>query len=81
MGNFVALERAGLIFNVPEFDEAIDRARDLLRTDGIGAEWERKRTEYLSNTVNLTDLLLDVVATAAEPDFDLARVDGLSRPD
>lgn len=76
MGNFVALERAGLIFNVSEFDETVDRARELLRTDGVGAEWERKRTDYLSKKVNLTDLLLDVVAS---PD-DLDRVAGLSKP-
>lgn len=76
MGNFVALERAGLIFNVSEFDQVLERARSLLRTDGVGEEWERKRTEYLSSKVNLTELLLDVVAN---PDA-LERVDGLSRP-
>ena len=76
MGNFVELERAGLIFNVRGFDDVISLSRELLRTDGVGTEWARKRDDYLSDKVNLTELLLDVVTNAD----DVGRIDGLSKP-
>jgi len=74
MGNFLELERAGLIFNSREFDEVVDRARTLLQRDGVQETWAEKRSDYLADKVNLTELLLDVMENAD----DLERVVGLS---
>lgn len=60
MGNFVDLERHGLIYNVEAFEQVVETATELLDADGVASEWERKREEYLSDTVNLTDLLVTV---------------------
>lgn len=77
MGNFLELANAGLIFNEVAFDDVVDRSVELLRMDGIRAQWRRKRDEYLADKVDLTQLLLDV---AANP-FDLDGIERLSRPD
>lgn len=60
MGNFLELEERNLIFNVSRFDEVVDRATSLLRTDGIEETWRRRRDEYLSDKVNLTDVIVDL---------------------
>jgi predicted glycosyltransferase len=64
MGNFLELEREGLIYNVKEFDAVIDRATDLLAREGTDREWARKREAFLADKVNLTDL---VVSVATDP--------------
>ena len=63
MGNFVALEKQGLVHNVAHFSAVVDRATTLLCDEGVDEEWERRRNEFLSDTTNLTELLVDV-ATA-----------------
>ncbi|AEH37620.1 DUF354 domain-containing protein [Halopiger xanaduensis] len=70
MGNFVALEEQGLIHNVASADAIVDRAVPLLRSDDVDEKWQRRRNAFLADTVNLTELIVDV-ATAR------GRVDGL----
>lgn len=60
MGNFLALEDAGLIYNVETLDAVLSRATDMLQTDGIQETWRRRRDEFMDGKVNLTDLLVDV---------------------
>ncbi|MFW5974385.1 MAG: hypothetical protein ACOCPZ_03300, partial [Natrialbaceae archaeon] len=61
MGNFVELERHGLIFNEAEFDELLERAVALLLAEDVTEEWRRRRDEFLADRRNLTELLVDVV--------------------
>lgn len=60
MGNFIDLEEAGLIVNAPTFDEALNAACRLAETDGIEAQWERRRRQMFGGMANLTDLIVDL---------------------
>ena len=60
MGNFRELERAGLIYNLEAFGAVLDTAVDLVRREGVDREWARKRERFVADTVNLTDLVVDV---------------------
>ena len=73
MGNFVALEEEGLIYNVTSADEIVDRAVGLLETDDTAETWRRRRDRFLEGTVDLTDLIVDV-ATARGYVDDIDRV-------
>jgi predicted glycosyltransferase len=74
MGNFLDLERAGLVRNVAEFDAVLDVATSLLTPDAR-ASWRRRRDEFVEGTVNLTDVILSVAET---PDR-VERIPELSR--
>jgi len=60
MGNFLALEEAGLIYNVGAFEEVLAKATDLLEAEGTKSTWRARREAYVEGTVNLTPLLVDV---------------------
>lgn len=60
MGNFLALEEAGLISNLAAFEDVLAEATDLLETEATKDLWRARRDEYVAETVNLTDLLVDV---------------------
>ena len=60
MGNFLELERHGLIFNEAAFEEAIERACGLLTADGTDEEWRRRREAYLADRCNLTEVVVAV---------------------
>jgi predicted glycosyltransferase len=60
MGNFRELEAQGLVHNIAAFDEVLDTALDLLTDPDANERWQRRRTEYLAEQVNLTDLIVDV---------------------
>ncbi|MFC7127935.1 DUF354 domain-containing protein [Haloferax chudinovii] len=60
MGNFVELERQGLISNLKSFDDVMARAEELLADDGAKARWADKRDALLADKVNLTDVIVQV---------------------
>ena len=72
MGNFVELERRGLVRNLDGFEAVRETSLDLLRDDGTERQWAERRADLLDETVNLTDLLV----TLAE---DVDAVDTLAR--
>ncbi|RAW45616.1 hypothetical protein DQW50_07625 [Halorubrum sp. 48-1-W] len=61
MGNFKELERAGLVYNFPEFDPVVTTAEELLTRPDTDEVWERKRSEFLSDKCNLTALIVGIV--------------------
>jgi predicted glycosyltransferase len=65
MGNFIALEEAGLVENLREFDAVVERATGILEDPEARAAWRRKRESFVEGMVNLTDLLV-AVATEYE---------------
>ncbi len=75
MGNFLELERRGLIFNEAAFDEAIERAVAVLRAEGTDEIWRRRRNAYLAETCNLADVIVDVATSLGDP----GGVDALAR--
>ncbi|WIV67504.1 hypothetical protein [Natrialbaceae archaeon AArc-T1-2] len=60
MGNFVDLERHGLIRNVDSADAILEHATTLLDDERVTERWQRRRTDYLADKVNLTDVIVDV---------------------
>jgi len=58
MGNFVELEREGLVYNVDEFDEVLAQVDRLLTDETVVETWQTRREEYLEGLVNLTDLIV-----------------------
>lgn len=65
MGNFIELERQGLIYNLRSFDEVLSVSSGLLEVDSIPKDWQRRHEAYISELSNLTDLLVTV---ANEPE-------------
>ncbi len=65
MGNFVALERAGLVYNLKEFDAVLDAATDILSDETADERWQRLREQYLADKVNLTEIVVEVAERAA----------------
>lgn len=68
MGNFLALQEAGLIFNLDEFDNVLDRARALLLADDTGELWGQRRDRFLRDKVNLTELIVNLAETGGRPE-------------
>jgi predicted glycosyltransferase len=77
MGNFVDLERHGLIYNLREFDAVLDAATDILADEGANQRWRNLRDEYLEDKVNLTEVLLDVAEMVHVTDR-IDRIGGVS---
>ncbi|WP_049923561.1 DUF354 domain-containing protein [Halopiger djelfimassiliensis] len=68
MGNFVELENQGLIHNVASADAILERATAVLRDDDRDEKWRRRRDDYLSDKVNLTDVIVDVASVRGHVD-------------
>ncbi|WP_436926725.1 hypothetical protein [Halosimplex amylolyticum] len=66
MGNFTALEAAGLIHNTRDFEAVSDLATELLTDERRRDAWNRRHAAYVSDLVNLTSIIVDV-ATAPDP--------------
>ena len=83
MGNFVALERAGLVYNLREFDAVLDAATDILSDETADERWGNLREQYLDDKVNLTDIVVEVAERAVSSGGldarSLGRVSGLDR--
>jgi len=60
MGNFKDLEENRLIYNLHEFGEVLEQAIKIICEPEIEAEWKIRRDEYLSDKVNLTNLITDI---------------------
>jgi hypothetical protein len=60
MGNFRALEAAGLVENIADFDAVLDRALEILSDESAGERWQDRREAYLAEMVNLTDVIVDL---------------------
>lgn len=72
MGNFIELEERGLVRNHRAFDEVLDAATELLADPTATERWERRREAFMSETVNLTDVIVDV---ATDPESIEARTE------
>lgn len=59
-GEFQELERAGLAEQFDEYAAIRERALEILADDGAAARWQRRRQAYVTDLVNLTELLVDV---------------------
>ncbi|MFC7079111.1 DUF354 domain-containing protein [Halorussus caseinilyticus] len=79
MGNFVELEREGLIYNLESFDAVLDAATDILADDGADQRWRNLRDDYLADKVNLTEVVVAVAeSVSATGEVSLAGIDRVS---
>ncbi|WP_331233280.1 DUF354 domain-containing protein [Natronorarus salvus] len=66
MGNFIELERNGLVRNLREFDAVLEAATAFATDPALGERVGRRRLDYLGGMVNLTDLLVEVAEGGGE---------------
>ncbi len=66
MGNFVELEKEGLVENIGEFEAVLERSQELLADDSAPERWEQRRNDYVEDMVNLTDVISDVALAYSE---------------
>lgn len=64
MGNFIELEKAGLIYNIKSSEVAVDQACSLLDDETLTESWVQKRNAYISDKVNLTNLIVDIATNS-----------------
>jgi predicted glycosyltransferase len=64
MGNFVELERRGLVRNVRGLDEVIAAATGMLTDDSVEAQWQARRAAYVPGLVNLTGVIIELAEHA-----------------
>lgn len=75
MGNFVALERAGLVRNRSDFENVLADVETLLADPETGERWRRRRDAFLADKCNLTAVLVDLVEDIATGESVAAAVD------
>lgn len=68
MGNFIELENQDLIANLSSFEAVLDQATTILGATDSSERWHRRRNEFLSGTVNLTDVIVDVALARGRVD-------------
>lgn len=73
MGNFLELERRDLVRNIRDIEDVISAARSFLTDPDVKADWRARRDEYISDLVNLTDIITDI----ATQDARIELVDGV----
>lgn len=67
MGNFTELEeRYNLIFNFSNEDDAIDKAIEIMKRDGIKDEWARARARMISEKLDLTDFMVEYIESQSD---------------
>lgn len=59
-GEFAALEAAGLAIEFASFDATLTYALEVVTDDGAAARHRRRRDAFVTDLVNLTDLLVEI---------------------
>lgn len=67
-GEFQELERAGLAEQFDEYAAVLERSLEVLTADGVDEHWQQRRREYITDLVNLTDLLVEVAESRGSID-------------
>ncbi len=60
-GSLEEEERYGLLYRIPDENEAIKRAIALMNTAGVRADWQRKRQRLLQDKIDVTAWMVDFV--------------------
>lgn len=59
MGNFIELEeRFGLMFNIRNPREAIQKAIEMVQTEGLKREWAKRRKKLLEEKIDITSFMV-----------------------
>ncbi|SIR19424.1 hypothetical protein SAMN05421858_1771 [Haladaptatus litoreus] len=79
MGNFLELEREGLIDNFRNFEDVLARSLAILADDSAKERLRERRDSYLADKVNLTDVIVDVATNAVPTTESIGRTAAVSR--
>ena len=74
MGNFKELESHDLIHNEHSLDDVIERTNEILTDPTAVERWENRRTEFLKNKVNLTQLIVDIATEFEQSEASLQEI-------
>jgi len=58
MGNFVELERHGLMINIGDPKKAIELAEEIVRDEKVKKLWKRRRDEFLKDKIDITSFMV-----------------------
>ena len=61
MGNFQALEQAGLVVNLDSFTDVLDTTHELLNDPDTASLWRERRRTFMEDKCNLTAVLVDLI--------------------
>ena len=62
MGNFIELEKKyDLIYSYRDPDKALSKALELLKTDNLKREWQKKREKLLSEKIDVTKFMVEFI--------------------
>jgi len=62
MGNFIELEKKyDLIYSYRDPDKALSKALELLKTDNLKREWQKKREKLLSEKIDVTKFIVEFI--------------------
>ncbi|NGM69386.1 hypothetical protein G6M89_10260 [Natronolimnobius sp. AArcel1] len=74
MGNFLELEKQGLVENIGEFEAVLERSQELLADESAPERWEQRRNDYVEDMVNLTDVISDVALAYSDTNTEPVQV-------
>lgn len=57
-GNFVELERHGLMINIGDPKKAIELAEEIVRDEKVKKLWKRRRDEFLKDKIDITSFMV-----------------------
>jgi uncharacterized protein len=79
MGNFLELEREGLIHNLRSFEDVLARSLAVLDDDSAKDDLRKRRNVYLADKVNLTEIIVNIATNATPAGEPMETVAAVSR--
>jgi predicted glycosyltransferase len=71
LGNFVELDRYGLVYSTPDPEDALALVAELVADPEQAARtWRDRRAEFLADKIDVARFAVDALVAAAEPDRD-----------
>lgn len=70
MGNFIDLEKHGLIFNYPDVEDAITKAQELLSFEDVKAVWRERTNSYLKEKIDITSFMVTLIESYSQKNAD-----------
>ena len=71
LGNFVELDRYGLVYSTPDPDDALDLVSELVADpEEAGRTWRERRGQLVADKIDVAEFAVDALVAAAEHDRD-----------
>jgi predicted glycosyltransferase len=66
MGNFVELEKYGLVYSFTDAHDAIFKIRQMLRENNVKDSWIEKRDKFLKENIDMNEFMTELIEKYAE---------------